>query len=164
MASVRKTEGQLTTSGKPNPAADLLVRLVLMRFVHSILALVCSGLIVSCAHRASTPSANTRGFVVLDNHGGYSHPGRRIDLRPDDNYTDIRYTDVVGQQKVDCGLYTFDAKKRRLTLAPTHGEVEHLYLVDYGSQQYWVPEKDRQRIMDPAEAWFRQISLRAETR
>lgn len=135
-----------------------------MRFVYSFLALVYCGLMVSCAHRAAAPSADTRGFLVLDNHGGYSHPGRRIDLQPDDNYKDIRYTDVVGHQKAECGLYTFDAEKRHLTLAPTHGEVEHLYRVDYGSQQYWVQEKDRQRIMDPADAWFRQISLRTEMR
>jgi hypothetical protein len=102
--------------------------------------------------------------VILDNHGGYSHPGRRVDLQPDGNYTDIRYTDEVGHQRVEGRLYTFDSEKRRLTLAPTHGEVEHLFRVDYGSQQYWVPEKYRQRITDPADAWFRQISLRAETR
>ncbi len=135
-----------------------------MRFVHTFLVLIYCGLTVSCAHRASAPSSDTKVFLVLDNHGGYSHLGRKVNLWPDDNYTDITYTDVVGHQRVECGLYTFDAEKRHLTLAPTHGDVEHLYRVDYGSQQYWVQEKDRQRIMDPADAWFRQISLRVETR
>lgn len=137
-----------------------------MRFVHSLLALLYCGLMVSCAHRASAPapSSDTRLFVVLDNRGGYSHPGRRVDLRPDDNYTDSRYTDVVGQQRVEGGLYTLDAEKRHLTLAARHGEVEHLYRVDYRGQQYWVRGQDKQRVLDPADNWFRHISLRAETR
>lgn len=144
--------------------ANNTVRLEPVRFVHSFLVLLYCGLMGSCAHRASSPSSDTRAFVVLDNHGGYSHAGRRINLRPDDNYTDISYTDVVGQQRVEGGLYKLDAENMRLTLAPMHGEVERLYRVDYGSQHYWVHEKDRQRITDPAEAWFRQESLRAETR
>lgn len=140
------------------------VRLKPMRFVQSLLALLCCGLMASCAQRASAPSSDGGASVVLDNHGGYSHAGRRVALRPDGSYADTRYTDVVGDQRVEGGLYTFDAVKRHLTLAPKHGEAEHLCRVDYGSKQYWVREQDRQRTTDPADAWFRQISLRAETR
>src|SRR5678816_2405434 len=51
-----------------------------MRFVQICLAVVCCGLMVSCAHRASAPSAERGTSLVLDNHGGYSHAGRRVVL------------------------------------------------------------------------------------
>ena len=135
-----------------------------MRFVQSLLAFLCYGLMVGCAHHASAPSSDGDTSIVLDNHGGYSHPGRRVALRRDGSYTDTRYTDVVGDQRVEGGLYGFDAEKRQLTLSPRRGDAEHLYRVDYHGQRTWVREQDRQRITDRADAWFRQISLRAETK
>jgi hypothetical protein len=77
---------------------------------------------------------------------------------------DTRYTDVVGDQKKERGTYSFDPEKRRLTLSPTQGGAETLCRVDYRGQQYWVREQDTQRVTAPDDAWFRQISLRAETR
>lgn len=82
----------------------------------------------------------------------------------DSTYTDTRYTDVVGDQKTQRGTYAFAREKTRLTLSPTQGNPETLCRVDYRGQQYWVPEQDTQRVADPADARFRQISLRAETR
>lgn len=140
--------------------------------VFLLIALVSCGLMVGCAHRAASSSygsAPTKGSagsapVILDNHGGYSHAGRRVGLQPDGSYTDTRYTDVIGDQKAERGTYTFDQHKMRLTLSPRQGEEQTLCRVDYQGQQYWVREQDRQRVTDPADAWFRQISLRAEAR
>jgi hypothetical protein len=139
-----------------------------MRFILAMV-LVSYGLIVGCAHRtpsSSDGSAPTTGSAstILDNHGGFSHAGRRLGLQPDGSYTDTRYTDIVGDQKAERGTYAFDPNKRRLTLSPRAGEPETLWRVDYRGRQYWVREQDKQRVLDPADNWFRQISLRAEMR
>ncbi len=132
-----------------------------------IIALVSSGLMVGCAHRTPSSSpgtvpANGPASVILDNHGGYSHAGRRVALQPDGTYTETTYTDVIGDQKADRGTYAFDQGKTRLTLSPRQGEAQILYRVDHRGQQYWVRKEDKQRVTDPADAWFRQLSLRAE--
>ncbi len=142
----------------------ITVRLKPMRFLQSVLTFVCCGLMVGCAHHASAASSDGAASIVLDNHGGYSHGGRRVVLQPDGSYTDTRYTDVVGDQKVEGGFYRFDAEKRQLTLSPRRGDAEHLYRMDYHGQQYWVRKQDQQRVTGRAEAWFRKISLRAETK
>jgi hypothetical protein len=143
-----------------------------LKSMRAILAmvLVTCGLVVGCAHRSpqhssagSLPS-DVSAFVILDNHGGYSHAGRRVALQADGSYTDTNYTDAVGDQKTERGTYAFDPEKRHLTLSPTQGRTETLCRVDYRGQQYWVREHDVQRVADLADAWFRQISLRAETR
>ena len=85
-------------------------------------------------------------------------------MQADGSYTDTRYTDVIGDQKTERGTCAFDPEKRHLTLSPTQGKAETLFRVDYRGQQYWVREQDMQRVADPADAWFRQISLRAEMR
>ena len=132
-----------------------------------LIALVSCGLMFDCAHRTPSSSprtapANGSASIILDNHGGYSHAGRRIALRPDGSYADTKYTDVIGDQKVERGTYTFDQNRTRLTLSPRQGEPQTLFRVDYRGQQYWVREQDMQRITDAADAYFRQISLRAE--
>jgi hypothetical protein len=138
-----------------------------MRTVLAIVLVTC-GLVVGCAHRTPQPSWGGRlasdqsASVILDNHGGYSHAGRRVALQADGSYTDTRYTDVVGDQKTQRGTYAFDPEKRRLTLSPTQGKPETLCRVDDRGQHYWVREQDMQRVADATDAWFRQTSLRAE--
>jgi hypothetical protein len=75
-----------------------------MRFIHPLIPLVCCGLMIGCAQHASPPSSGESDALVLDNHGGYSHAGRRVALRPDGSYTDTRYTDVIGDEKVQRGI------------------------------------------------------------
>src|SRR5260221_377582 len=109
-----------------------------MRFIQSLLALVCCGFMVGCAHRVSAPSSGERASLVLDNHGGYSHPGRRVALHPDGSYTDTKYTDVIGDERVQRGFYHFNPEKNRFPLSPKRGEMEHLCRVDYDGPPYWV--------------------------
>ena len=97
---------------------------------------------------------------MLDNHGGFSHAGRRVVLRSDGSYTDTGYTDVVGDERVKRGVYTLNAEKTQLTLSPARGEAEQLYQVEYGHVFYWVEEQERHQVTDPKEEWLRQISLR----
>jgi hypothetical protein len=100
--------------------------------------------------------------VVLDNHGGFSHAGRRVALQADGSYTDTSYTDVIGDQKTKRGTYAFNSEKRHLTLSPTQGKPETLCRIDYRDQWYWVQEQNVQRVTDPGDAWFRHISMKAE--
>jgi hypothetical protein len=62
-------------------------------------------------------------------------------------------------------LYSFrlriSGQSLRLTLSPSHGsDLEHLYGVNVGSEQYWVHERDKKRIEEPGEGWLRQVSLK----
>jgi hypothetical protein len=83
-------------------------------------------------------------------------------MHPDRSYTDTRYTDVIGDETVLRGLYSFTPDKTQLTLPRSDGTAEQLYRVDFRGSQYWVGEEDRDRIRAPDEAWFRQISLRGD--
>src|SRR5690242_11173442 len=82
-------------SGHLPPAAvgELCVRLKSMRTVLAMV-LVTSGLVVGCAHRSPQPSSagslpsDLSASVILDNHGGFSHAGRRVALQADGSYTD----------------------------------------------------------------------------
>lgn len=131
-----------------------------MRFVQSIVALVCCGLIVGCVQRASTPSTQKPSSLVLDSHGGFAHPGRRVVLNTDGTFVDTRYTDVVGvDEKVERGTYSFSSNRTQLTLWPSQGQEERLYRVDHRGRQYWVNAEDRQHIGD---AGVRQVSLRVD--
>jgi hypothetical protein len=98
--------------------------------------------------------------LLLDNRGGYSHAGRRIVLRPDGSYTDATYTDVIGDEQTKRGHYTLNPERTHLILLSQSGEGQDLFRVDYGGQQYWVREADRERIKQPSESWLRQISVR----
>jgi hypothetical protein len=169
-ASVDAGFGVLFQSYLTGPAPlSTFVRLKSMRAILATSLFIC-GLVFGCAHRlphassgGSLPS-DASASVLLDNHGGFSHAGRRVALQRDGSYTDTRYTDVIGDQKTERGTYTFDPEKRRLTLSARKGKVETLRRVDYRGEHYWVQEQHTQRVADPVDAWFRQISLRAETR
>ncbi|MCX5649195.1 MAG: hypothetical protein NTX40_08890 [Planctomycetota bacterium] len=125
-----------------------------MRALQPLLFLLCWVLMLGCAHESTVS--------FLDNHGGFSHAGRRIELHSDGSYSDTGYTDVIGNESVEHGVYTLNIEKTHLTLSPASGEVEHLYRVDYGRQQYWVHEQERRRITQSGESWLRQISLRVD--
>jgi hypothetical protein len=129
-----------------------------MRIFHTLLYLFCFALVVGCTQQSITPHRESTA-LLLDNHGGYSHAGRRIALLLDGSYTDTTYTDVVGDEHAKTGRYTLNAERTLLTLTPTHGEMQHLYRIDYGGQQYWVRDGERERITQSGEAQLRQISL-----
>jgi hypothetical protein len=129
-----------------------------MRIIQPMIFLVCAFAVGCAQHSIATQQEG--GVTLLDNHGGYSHAGRRIALRSDGSYRDTRYTDIIGDERTTIGHYTLDAEQRHLTLTPKRGEVLHLYGVDYRGQRFWVGADERARITQASESWLRQISLR----
>jgi hypothetical protein len=129
-----------------------------MRIIHFLLFCVFA-FATGCATRSGTQGQGN-AVMVLDNKGGFSHAGRRLELHRDNTYRDTAYTDVRGEEILKTGRYTLDPKRRHLTLSPERGSVAHLYRVDYSGQQYWVREDERERIAEPGEASLRQFSLR----
>lgn len=125
-----------------------------MRALHPLVSLLCCVLLLGCSSGSVV--------LLLDNHGGFTHGGRRIELYSDGSYSDTRYTDVVGLESVEHGVYTLNHEKTHLILSSASGEAEHLYRVDYSRQQYWVHEEDRLRITQSGESSLRQISLRVD--
>lgn len=132
-----------------------------MRFLQSTLLLVSFAVMTGCAGHGSD-LRHESATVTLDNRGGYSYPGRRVVMHPDRSYTDTRYTDVIGDETVLRGIYSFTPDKTQLTLSRSDATAEQLYRVDFRGSQYWVGEEDRDRIRAPDETWFRQISLRGD--
>jgi hypothetical protein len=132
-----------------------------MSAIRPLLYVLCSVLAGGCVQQTTTSHPES-AMLVLDNHGGYSHVGRRIVLRSDGSYIDTGYTDFVGDQQVRRGIFTLDAQKTHLTLTPSAGEMEQLYQMDYGHHLYWVRQQERGLITDPKEDWLRQISLRVD--
>jgi hypothetical protein len=129
-----------------------------MRLLQPVAFLFCL-LVAGCSHPSAT-SHRESGVLLLDNRGGFSHAGRRIALRADGSYTDTTYTDVIGDGHTKKGHYTFNSERTHLILSPQSGEAQDLIRVDYGGQQYWVQEADRERITKSSESWLRQISVR----
>ena len=114
-------------------------------------------------NNGATPSSIPKGesiSLLLDNHGGFSHAGRRIALRADGSYTDTTYTDVAGNEHSERGHYTLNPDRTHLVLSPDGDASQELFRVDYGEHQYWVRGADRERIEQPSESWLRQISVR----
>lgn len=85
-------------------------------------------------------------------------------LYGDGSYSETRYTDMVGDETVFQGVYRFAADGAQLILSPSQGGVEVLHQVNYRGHQYWVRAEDKERIRDPSDTWFRQISLRDDVR
>ena len=136
-----------------------------MRNLSPILPLLCLVFFIGCAAPstpllASTVPHRESALLLLDNRGGFSHAGRRVALQADGSFTDTTYTDVVGDGKARRGAYTLNAEKTHLVLSPESGDIEHLYRVNYGGEQYWVHDQDRARTTQASQSWFRQISLR----
>jgi len=117
---------------------------------------------VGC-HQPKTNSDPRSAVLLLDNHGGYSHAGRKITLSSNGRYIDTRYTDVTSDEHVKQGVYTLNAEKTHLTLSPTNGAVERLYRVDYKGQQYWVHEEEQQHVVQPSDDQLRQVSLKVDS-
>jgi len=99
--------------------------------------------------------------MSLDNFGGFSHGGRRLELMMDGRFLETSYTDVVGDRRnKSSGNYAIDQTKAALHLSHATGAVEVLFKVDYGGVEFWVKEEKRKLIQEPGEKWLRQTSLR----
>src|SRR3954469_13918565 len=113
-----------------------------MRLLHSV-AFLFFLLVVGCSQPSRTIRRES-GVLLLDNRGGFSHAGRRIALRTDGSYTATTYTDVIGDEHTKRGRYTLNPERTHLILSPQSDEAQDLFRVDYGGQQYWVREADRE--------------------
>lgn len=131
-----------------------------MNLFKTVALLFCLLVIIGCTQPGKPPSTREHGVLLLDNRGGFSHPGRRIVLRADGSYTDTSYTDVVGDEQIRKGLYTLNPERTHLILSPQGGAAEELVRVDHDGQQYWVLEANRERITQPRESMLRQRSVR----
>ena len=121
----------------------------------------CFATLTACS--TPQPSATQHrepGVVLLDNHGGFSHGGHRIELHPDGSYNQSTYSDVIGDDHTKHGRYTLTGERTLLTLSPHRGGAQRLYRVDYRGKQYWVRADERTRITKSDEDWLRQVSLR----
>jgi hypothetical protein len=129
-----------------------------------LLYLLCAALPVGCTQKSTAPPADGTP-PLLDNHGGFSHGGRRVVLLPDGSYSDTTYTDVLdAKPTMTRGVYTLSADRMHLILTPESGAAEHLYRVDYRQEQYWVHEEDQHRVTEASETELRQSSLRTGDR
>lgn len=130
-----------------------------MRLLQPVALLICV-LMVGCSHPSATQRRESV-VLLLDNHGGFSHAGRRIALRVDGSYIDTAYTDVIGDEHTTRGLYTLNQERTHLILSTGGSASQELFRIDYGGQQYWVREADRERVTQLSESWLRQISVRS---
>jgi hypothetical protein len=144
-----------------------------MRLIQQILTLLFVLAIASGCHSSPTTSAPSFHrfyggpdvIFAIDNHGGYSHLGRRISLKADRKCVQTTYTDAIGvDEEVKTGTYAQNANRTRLVLAWVGGQEEVLVRVDFQGLQYWVHEADREVITRPDQEYLRQISLRLERR
>lgn len=154
---------------KPCVVGPARMSLIVSRIAMHILlqsSLVSVLLLIGCA-RTHTPTRHasdaTIGHesVVLTLHDGYSgrsFGGRWIRLHADGRYMEIRYTDVVTQERVKRGVYRIDKARTHLTLEPGGGgDTEHLYRVDYGQDMYWVHDAERAHVTLPGEFWLKEV-------
>jgi hypothetical protein len=125
---------------------------------HSVILICSCGVLAGCAYMPS------RASLILDNHGGVGHEGRRVVLRRNGTYIGTWYTDDSRDRITRRGTYTLDASGSHLALSRSHGSVEHLYRVVYAGLQYWVEERERQQVTESAGDWLREISLRTEAK
>ncbi len=128
-----------------------------LRAFQSLLYLFCCIVLVGCTQRVT--SHRKTAVLLLDNHGGVTHGGRRIEVRADGSYMDTSYADP-GAETAKNGRSTLNPERTQLVLSPDGGKTERLYRVDYDGQQYWVHEAERERITQAGEASLRQVSVR----
>jgi hypothetical protein len=104
--------------------------------------------------------------MVLDNHGGFGHPGRRIVLHPDGTFEQTLYTDIRGPEhdRALKGSYRFSEDRKQLTLASPRGGAQILYREPHAGKVYWVKAGERVRIHEDGEEAkkLRQTSLQTE--
>src|SRR2546428_39787 len=93
---------------RPRRRSRRSIRRRAMRVLQPLFCWFSCGLIVGCTQGTVT-SQRQSAVLLLDNHGGYSHAGRKIALRSDGSYTDTAYIDVVGDERAKRGRYTLSA-------------------------------------------------------
>lgn len=97
-------------------------------------------------------------ILLLDNGGGYSHAGRRIELIRGGTVIDTFYTDIIGDERARRG--TFELADGILNLKFGDRGNQRLTRVSYGSETYWVYPNEVELIPVPSNSMLRQTSLK----
>jgi hypothetical protein len=131
-----------------------------MRHISLILI---SLLMVGCTSNPSreAPShltSQSDRVLILDNSGGYSHPGRRIELLRDGRVLETRYTDVIGHANRNGGTYQLADGVLDLRFGDRGNQ--RLLRVAYDGDIYWVYPNEADDIRKPENARLRQTSLK----
>ncbi|MEO5914593.1 MAG: hypothetical protein ABIS50_10200 [Luteolibacter sp.] len=114
-------------------------------------------LIAGCA-ALSTGRKGSIMVMEFDNHGGFSHAGRKIEFFDDKRFRDTRYTDVRGDDQTEDG--TYEMGDGRITLEGRGRDREVLCRARFEGEVYWVHSGEEKKVAKPGESHFRQISLR----
>jgi len=129
-------------------------------------ALIAVGLVMTgCVSPHPTgnptkPAHRDDRILLLDNSGGYSHPGRRIELLEGANVIETRYSDVIGDQTVRRGRYVLNRDVLDLRFGDRGNQ--QLRRVRYGNEIYWVYPNEVEKIALPEGTWLRQTSLKQQ--
>jgi len=97
-------------------------------------------------------------ILLLDNSGGYSHAGRRIELLENGNLIETDYTDVIGSARERKGSYILKGDELYIQLGD-RGD-QRLIRVSYGDEIYWVYPNEVEKIALAQNTRLRQTSLK----
>ena len=114
----------------------------------------------SATNSPSEPSHREDRVLLLDNSGGYSHAGRRIELLKDGKFIETRYTDVIGNQNRRSGRY--DLSEGILNLHFDDRGSQRLIRVPYGTEILWVYPNEVEKISLSERTRLRQTSLKQQ--
>lgn len=132
---------------------------------YSILSLLLCIFALGCAHDKSNHSElvtfHKDAILILDNSGGYSHPGWRLELLKNGQLISTSYTDAIGHERKRFGTYYLADD----TLVIKFGDrgTQTLKKIRYSDGIYWVYPDEVKKLLKPKNSWMRQISLRQKS-
>lgn len=133
-----------------------------MRFIPilSLSVILMTGCASSPSERRPPREAPAREnrVMLLDNSGGYSHAGRRIELLRDGMVIETEYTDIVGDEHTRHG--TFELADGILNLKFGDRGNQRLIRVAIRGDVYWVYPEEVQKLRLPESSRLRQTSLK----
>jgi len=109
-------------------------------------------------HPPSQPLPIEGRILLLDNSGGYSHPGRRIELLQDGILIETSYTDVIGSQRERNGSYIIEGNTLKMKFGD-RGD-QRLIRITYGDDIFWVYPNEVNKITSSDSLMLRQTSLK----
>ena len=99
----------------------------------------------------------------LDNNGGFSHGGRRIDFTNDGRFKEFRYSDTEEKILADIGSYQKGGGSITLLSDRPSARAEALFRVTHEGTTYWVGSESITRISKPEQAALREFALREKS-
>ena len=125
--------------------------------------ILIAALLVGCTTRSpdnkpATASSGPDHILLLDNAGGFSHAGRRIELLADGTVIDIRYTDSIGDEIESRGTYQRSDGVLNLRFGDRGNQ--RLIRVQLGGDTCWVYPGEVEELREPESSRLRQTSLK----